>query len=135
MVSSQPGFLISDKKKPSSKDDTNIQLEIPSSTLIKLMNIYQLESEAEILLSFKFLEKLLTFCMECRSTKVLKYKTENCKGKIRLSKKPMLMPIQSTFTWNVFNQPKGLISLWQGKRSKINIKWKFYSSVNLQIEI
>ena len=74
MVSSQPGFLISDKK-PSSKDDTNIQLEIPSSTLIKLMNIYQLESEAEILLSFKFLEKLLTFCMECRSTEVLKYKT------------------------------------------------------------
>ena len=63
------------------------------------------------------------------------FKVQNCKGKIRLSKKPMLMPIQSTFTWNVFNQPKGLISLWQGKRSKINIKWKFYSSVNLQIEI
>lgn len=38
------------------------------------MNIHQLESEAEILLSFKFLEKLLTFCMEW-STEVLKYKT------------------------------------------------------------
>ena len=63
------------------------------------------------------------------------FKVQNRRGKIRLSKKSMLMPIQSTFTWNVFNQPKELISLWQGKRSKINIKWKFYSSVNLQIEI
>ena len=40
------------------------------------MNIHQLESEAEILLSFKFLEKVLTFCMEW-STEVLKYNTVN----------------------------------------------------------
>ena len=135
MVSSQPGFLISDKKNLRARKRGWYKYPIGNSILhFNKINEYlsaRIWSRDSLILQISG----KTFDILYGVPEHWGFKVQNCKGKIRLSKKPMLMPIQSTFTWNVFNQPKGLISLWQGKRSKINIKWKFYSSVNLQIEI